>query len=41
MVGVVDSGTPGLFYLKPIKQLDSYPRDAPEPPKGDGTNPFR
>lgn len=37
----VISEPPGVFYLTPIEQLDTYPRDAPEPKDGDGTNPFK
>lgn len=30
-----------VIELEPLKQLDTYPRDAPKPKKGDGTNPFK
>jgi hypothetical protein len=31
----------GIFGLKPLEQLDTYPRDAPKVKEGDGTNPFK
>ena len=31
----------GIYILTPIEQEEVFKRDAPEPPKGDGSSPFK